>query len=142
MKTLIETQEAMVSWLLSNTVITALVATTNGQKEIREIEWEGTKFTYPAVRVRATKITPTNTTCSSAEVELKIYVFSELPSSKEANNIASEIMMQLHGKSFSVTFIGGTIVRFIGTRVEQLGAIRTEDNQLWQSELTILTITS
>jgi hypothetical protein len=138
MKSLVEIKQGLVYWGLNNLPLTSLLASTNGQKEVREIEWQGTKFSYPCVRVRVNKVTPTNTQCSQVMAESTFLVFSETPSSIEADTIASTILLQLHGKSFSVP--SGT--HFGGIQIEQFGADRTEDNQAWMSKLNVKAIVS
>jgi hypothetical protein len=68
-------QSAWISSLKSKTAITSLLA---NAREIREIEWQGTDFDFPAVRVGI-----------------------DFKSSKKATQIASLIYTTYHGKAFT-----------------------------------------
>ncbi len=63
-----------------------------GSDEIREYEWRGGDFTYPAVRVRVNRLDAQGDTCpDTARVNVSIFVYSEMPSSLQANQISDII---------------------------------------------------
>jgi len=129
MITLLLCQEAMVAKLKDSPLVTSLIH----ENEIREVWWQGTKFSYPNVRVRVENFRPLNTTCTRATLSGSIFVFSDLTSSYRAEQIASAILISLHGKSFEV----GS-VKFTGMTCDQFGAQRVEESNVWQSEIKFL----
>ena len=86
---------AIVSWLKSNTTITATLTDTD---EIRELDWQGEDFSYPNIRVTCS-VTPTQ--CNITNVQATISYFSEKKSSKQAIQSQGIIAKQLHGKDFT-----------------------------------------
>jgi hypothetical protein len=90
-------QSAWISSLKSKTAITSLLA---NAREIREIEWQGTDFDYPAVRV-GLDFMPSIERCGPDDAEVIIEVFSDEKSSKKATQIASLIYTTYHGKAFT-----------------------------------------
>ncbi len=126
MITLLSCQEALVAKLKTTASVTALIPL----NEIREVWWQGTKFSYPNVRVRVENFRPTNTNCTSAMIIGSFYVFSDLASSYKAELIASAILLALHGKSFDTSG-----VKFTGMSCDQFGARRLEESNVWQSEV-------
>jgi hypothetical protein len=90
-------QSAWISSLKSKTAITSLLA---NAREIREIEWQGTDFDYPAVRV-GLDFMPSIERCGPDDAEIIIEVFSDEKSSKKASHIASLIYTTYHGKAFT-----------------------------------------
>jgi hypothetical protein len=90
-------QSAWISSLKSKTAITSLLA---NAREIREIEWQGTDFDYPAVRV-GLDFMPSIERCGPDDADVIIEVFSDEKSSKKATQIASLIYTTYHGKAFT-----------------------------------------
>jgi hypothetical protein len=90
-------QSAWISSLKSKTAITSLLA---NAREIREIEWQGTDFDFPAVRV-GIDFMPSIERCGPDDAEVIIEVFSDEKSSKKATQIASLIYTTYHGKAFT-----------------------------------------
>lgn len=98
--------------------------------EIRELEWQGTKFNYPNVRVRVSEFqrnTP-NSTCSLFDVVAVIHIFGEDASSMLTDKIADEIFSALDTKSFSVG-----ITKLTGIKAKQFGAAWIQESGAWQS---------
>lgn len=119
-------QAAFVAWLRTQTTITALVTSA----EIRETEWQGTDFTYPNIRI-STLITPNQ--CAPHELELIVVVASDQKSSKQTNQIAGAIIDLIQEKSFTYN-----AVKFLGLKSEQFSkAGRTEEN-IWETELSVV----
>jgi hypothetical protein len=96
MRTNNEIQAAWISSLKSKTDITSLLSKVH---EIRERQWQGDDFEYPAVRV-SVELFPSTTRCSDRATIL-IDVFSEEKSSKECQEISAAIAKEYHGKPFS-----------------------------------------
>ena len=103
--------------------------------EIRESQWQGTEFTYPAVRVRmGDKTTLIEGNCHTAHgvQPFTLLIFSEKSSSQQANQIAALAMnLLLDQQLHSADWISGNVrLRSPGL----VAAIRTGD-RLWRSEV-------
>ena len=119
---------AWVARLKADVNITALVPAV----EIREVEWKGTDFTYPNIRVKLQSLLPTSqaSNCRVFSSRVTIYVFTEQKSSKQADDIAAVIASEFWGRSFTS---GG--VRFSGIALESLdpALVPEEDTNSWRS---------
>jgi len=87
----------LIAYTKSRTVITDTLTDTD---EIREFQWQGTKFSYPCIRLRIIENSPFND-CAYNNITFSFLVFSEDASSKEADEIAGIIANELHERSFS-----------------------------------------
>lgn len=123
-------QAGLISYLKSKDTITSLVTGTYAV-EIREDQWQGTQFTYPAVRVRLIRNTPTNNAGCRHEFVAGILVFSEEASSRECDQIAGIIGEELHGIGFD-----SNNVAFVTQVTDLVPAIRS-DVRVWRSEVLI-----
>ena len=123
-------QAGLVSYLKGRTAVTSLVTGTYGV-EIREDQWQGTKFTYPNVRVRLISNVPTDKTGCLHEFTAGIQVFSEEASSMESDQIAGIIGNELHGNGFQSNNIAFTI------QVTNLIPAIRSDMRTWRSEVLI-----
>lgn len=102
-------QAAWINSLKSKTPITSLL-TNGGQNEIRETQYQGTDFTYPAVRVHL-DFMPSINRCGVDDADVYIDVFSAEKSSKEAAHIAATIQNEYHGRTMSyLTHLFPTII--------------------------------
>ena len=90
-------QSSWIANLLSKSSITALLGS---PREVREIEWQGTDFDFPAVRV-GLDFMPSIERCGPDDAEVIIEVFSDEKSSRKATQIASLIYTTYHGKAFT-----------------------------------------
>lgn len=88
-------QAAWVASLKSKPQITALL-TNGGANEVREQQYQGTDFEYPAVRVRV-DFMPSINRCGVDNADVYIDVFSDEKSSKQAAHIAAIIQDLYHG---------------------------------------------
>jgi len=99
--------------------------------EIREVEWRGSKFFYPNVRVRIHKLTPTtvSSSCTDATCEASVFIIGEDYSSLRINQIASEVLQIFHGYS-------GTIS---GIRLSGVGCVQNaadfQESGVWVAEV-------
>lgn len=125
-----EIQAALVSYLKSKTSITDLL-TIGGSSasEIREDQWKGVDFKYPAIRIRLISNVPINPQCNYSQVEISFMVFSEKQSSFEADKIAGIINDILNGHSFTSNGIAFTF-----TTTNLIPAI-AQDETTWRSEV-------
>lgn len=119
-------QAGLITYLKSKASVTVLLANTNGV-EIREDQWQGNQFYYPAVRVRLDVQIP-DANCNMATMLIAIQCFSEADSSREADVIASAVNDVLHEKQFT-----SGDVRYMLYSEGLVPAIR-QDEQTWRSE--------
>jgi hypothetical protein len=93
-------QAAWIAHMKSKTVITSLLANAG---QIKELQWQGADFVYPAVRFSVTLMPAVNRCLDTAEIVIDI--FSEQKSSDQASTIAGAIQTLYHGHPFEQ---GGT----------------------------------
>lgn len=134
MITINEVQTSIVNKLKGSTVPLLLVDVhgTSRADEIRAHQWQGTKFFYPAVRVKVHTLVPENTTCSVVNITASVWVFGENPSALLINDIASEVVELFHGKGWS-----DDVGRYVSPQAEQLGGDRIEESGIWLSEVKL-----
>lgn len=121
-------QASIISKLKGNN---SIVAALNSSSDIKESQWQGTDFLYPAIRVNiGTQSNDRKSPyCNFGFLPFTIRVFSEMKSSLEADNIMGLINTQLHG-SYAV----GTAMMLVHIEcLGLIGAIRVGE-QLWQSQ--------
>lgn len=127
-----EIQADIVAKLKASTLVTALVTAA----EVREIQWKGTSFVYPNIRVALGKQVPVdNLTCPIVKMPFDVVCFSENASSKEADKIAYAVMVALDGKHFT-----GTYVRFIYLASNGILSAEAEDETTWRSVVSFESI--
>jgi hypothetical protein len=121
-----QVQSAWITRLKANTTV---LAELDDNDEIREDFWQGDKFTYPNIRVRVISNTPqAGRDCNLHDIVISTMVFSEEPSSQQADRIAGIIMTELHDRQFTSNGIA------FGVRTSDLiPAVRT-DERTWRSE--------
>lgn len=115
----------------------AIVATLSSSNEIKEAQWQGTAFLYPAVRVSVGTQTQDRASpfCNFGFLPFTVRVYSEQKSSQQADDILGKVNAYLHGN-----YAKGT--GFILNNIECIGltgAIRVSE-QLWQSEANYLSL--
>lgn len=89
------TQAAIVANLKSRATLVALLSNSHA---IKESQWQGVDFVYPAVRVSVDFMPAINRCLDRATITMDI--FSEEKSSDEASTIAGELQTIYHGKPF------------------------------------------
>lgn len=77
-----------------------LVALLDSSLQIKELQWQGTEFLYPAVRVSVDYM-PSVNGCGPDDIEVFIDVFSEQKSSKQAAHITAVLQSTLQKKPFT-----------------------------------------
>jgi len=116
-------QAGLLTKLQGTAAITSLLSSS---AQIKEDQWQGTTFVYPAVRIDLGKIYPV-ADCNECTVEFDIECFSEKDSSHESNNIAFQVNEALHGKSFT----SGSVRFSIYSR--GLVPAKRSDERIWKS---------
>jgi len=91
------TQEAWIAYLKSQTTLVALL---NSSLQIKQLQWQGDEFLYPAVRV-AVDYFPSVNGCGPDDIDVFIDVFSEQKSAKEALHISAVLQGLLQKKAFT-----------------------------------------
>lgn len=91
-----DVQASFYAYLKSKTQITSLLDNSN---QIKEYQWQGTEFVYPAIRI-SVDFFPSENRCQS-RAEVHIRVLSEEKSSNEASLIAGALQTVLHRHPFS-----------------------------------------
>lgn len=89
-------QALWITNMKSQTSLTSLLATGT---QIKEDQWQGTTFSYPAVRFSIDFLPGINGCLDTAEIEITVY--SEQKSSDEASTIAGVIQQIYHRHPFS-----------------------------------------
>lgn len=113
-----------------------LVSALNSNNEIKELQYQGADFLYPAVRVSIGTQTNDRRSpfCAFGFLPFTVRVFSEQKSSQQADDILGKVNF-LHG-----SFVTGT--GFILNQIECIGltgAIRVSE-QLWMAEANYLSL--
>lgn len=120
-------QKDLVADLLAYTTLTGLLASAT---EIREDQYQGTVFHYPAVRVAILNQTyiPDREQCDHALVAFSVRCYTEEASSKAADILAGVVNGRLHRRNFHGT---GWYSWFRSQGL--VGALRV-DERLWRAE--------
>jgi hypothetical protein len=119
----------------TQTTTTLTVALTDGANGIKQLNYKGTDFHYPCVRLALEGQTDLSETSCPSRVEFSFYIFSEKASSKEADQIAGIIVSAFRGLSFSQNSI-----KFVKINIlENIPAI-AQDERLWRAQIRCRTI--
>lgn len=122
----LEVRKSIVSWLLANSTVTS---TLNDINEIREMDWQGEKFTYPNIRVTSS-VSPNE--CEFSDVDGTISFFSEEKSSRQSIKAQGIIAKQLHKKNFI-----SEGVRMSAILITQLpDAVQVEED-IWKADVIL-----
>ena len=121
-------QAALVAKLKANTALVNWLTTFSAQSEIRESQWQGRDFFYPAVRVElGTQIEEGNPPCYST-IPFTVYSYSEKDSSREANQLAGYVNDAILRKAVSSSgWISGIII------ADGSIAARRVSERVWQA---------
>jgi hypothetical protein len=98
-------QAAIVATLKADTALTTWLAARSSSGEIREAQYQGTTFEYPAVRVAIGEQIPEGDTCylTGAIVTFEMWCYSEHDSSQECDQLAKLAADAVFGKRISGT---------------------------------------
>lgn len=123
-----EIQAAIVAKLKANTALTTWLAARSTSSEIRESQFAGRDFLYPAVRVEiGTQTEEGNPPCYST-LPFTVYTYSEKNSSQEANELAGLVKDALLRKN--VTGSGWRSQLIIA---DGMIAARRTSQKVWQA---------
>jgi hypothetical protein len=130
-------QAALITYLKSipalNTALTTPSSPSGSYSQIKEYYWQGTDFTYPAVRLQLGSARPEvpEPRCGLWKLPFYIMCFSENKSSKECSRLASIIVSAIHG------FQSGLMqsIDFHMFYVDQVVPPIRQDELTWRSEV-------
>lgn len=126
-----DVQKDLIAKLKSAPSVTGLLA---NPLDIREVEWQGTNFGYPNIRVRVDEFErhEKSPTCGLFDVAARILIFADDASSMLVNDVGSAIFDLLDTVSFS-----GSVAKLQGVHVAQAGAGWAEEGGAWQGSLSL-----
>lgn len=128
-------QSALIAYLKTKTEVTTLLV--RDDAEIREDQWQGRDFVYPAIRFNNISLRPDfSGNCNLYNLEVSWLVYSEEPSSWEADKIAGIISLVLHNKQIVYENIS------IYLRTLEVRSANRKDERTWQSEVKMLGVCS
>lgn len=131
MRTVDEVQLALIERLKADSVLVTLLGTAD---QIKETEWQGANFVFPAVRVENT-IKPNIAYCPPDDVEITIFCLSEQKSSKQCSLVAARVAKLLHNTR-GITASNG--VNFVFFRVTSITYPKQQEGQsVWISPVEI-----
>ena len=122
-------QAALIAKLKTFTNVTVLL--TDGATDIKELQWQGDDFHYPAVRLDLEDNSiyfDEQEKCTLQEVTFSVYIYSQERSSKQCSQIKGLVMNNLIGKSWS-----GTGVKFVKIRLNDNSPAIREDERTWRA---------
>lgn len=125
-----DVQAAIIAHLKADTALVAWLTARSAQNEIRENQWQGTDFTYPAVRVDLLpQLENGNPPCFSQQL-FNVYGFIEGNSSLEGGDLIELIDAALIRKNIVNSTYGITtgLIISLGT----IAPIRTAE-RVWQA---------
>lgn len=125
----VNVQAAMLAYLKAQASIVALLSSSG---EIKEAQWQGTDFEYPAVRV-SSDFRPSTLGCGPDEADFTIESFSTQASSLEAATLSATIAGILHKHPFSKDGI-----KFSTVKVDRIDKPERSIYG-WVSQVTVIT---
>ena len=130
-----EIQAALIAYLKADAIITAQLANAG---QIKEDQYQGTNFVYPAVRLNLISNEPLNqdANCPHTRITLSILVYTEADSSLEADRIAGIINGELHSQQFIASGIA------ISLHATNLVPAVKSDIRTWRSQILMSGIAS
>lgn len=121
-------QAGIITKLKANTALTTWLTDRSAGSEIRENQWQGRQFVYPAIRVDLLAQTePGNPPCYSQAL-FNVFAFTEGDSSKDCGILAGLVNTALIRKKFSGTGYDSGLVSSLGV----VSPIRTAE-RTWQA---------
>ena len=113
----------LVAWLTARSV----------ESEIRENQWQGRDFTYPATRVDLLPQVPLGNPPCVSEVGFNVHCFSESDSSRQADTLAGLVEEALARTAFI-----GTGYRSGLVRTESLVPANRTAERIWQATVQFI----
>jgi len=123
-----EIQASIVGWLKGRPLVVAEIMDSD---EIKEDQWQGTAFVYPAIRVRLISNKPEYRQGCVQPITFGVQVYTEDASSKNCDRIAGIIGKEIHDNQLST---GGL---HFGMFVTDLVPAYRRDSQTWMAEVLV-----
>ena len=128
-------QAAIIAKLKSLTSLTSRLI--EGASGIKEYQWQGDVFKYPAVRLDLEDNAwafDDRGRCSAQDVEFSLYFYSEERSSKQCSEIKGIAINALVGRGFTQNGL-----KFSEIRLERGGNVPAmrEDEHTWRSQIKV-----
>lgn len=121
-------QAGIIAKLKADSALTTFLTDRSAGDEIRENQWQGRQFVYPAIRVDLlTQTEPGNPPCYS-QTAFNVFAFTEGDSSKDCGILTGLVDTALIRKKFDGTGYNSGIVSSLGT----VPPIRTAE-RTWQA---------
>lgn len=123
-------QASLVAFLKSQAPLIAMLSATG---DIKETQWQGTEFVYPAIRVVLQQHVPSvvdNDNCNYDNLNFMIDVYTEDASSKNCDIIAGMVNNYLHHQQINQSNVRFFFIRSIGLD----HAVR-QDTRLWRASV-------
>jgi len=128
-------QAALITRLKAAATVTSLLSSAGS---VKESQWQGTTFSYPAVRLSlGVQVPAQGYECDSAMIPFTVICKDENASSKKADALAGAVANALHGKRWCDIIQG---VRFTTARVVGLASATREDERTWRAEVNFQAI--
>ena len=128
----VEIQKALIAQLKADTDLVAWLTALSAGSEIRETNWQGAEFSYPAVRaaIGNQQPGPDTSKCylTTGEVPFTVVSFSESDSSQQADELANLVNAALVGKRITGDGLGSLAIMSDGLT----HAVRTNE-RLWRA---------
>jgi hypothetical protein len=131
-------QADIVAALKANSTVTSALVRQDGEggaENVKESQWAGTDFTFPAIRVRVNRQIPITDrqNCDHARLSFSIRCLTEGGSSKPADELAGLVNSQFHGNAGGGKFFRGTGWSTYLRGSGLVSALRTGE-KLWMAE--------
>ena len=123
-----EIKQGIIAKLKASSSVTAELGAAT---DIKESQWQGTEFDYPAIRVRINSNIPVGSADCGAAFTASILVFTEDASSAKCDEIAGIISEVLHDTQFV-----SAGMNFGLWRTNLVPAIR-RDTRTWRAEVLV-----
>lgn len=109
-------------------------STSLSEDEIKELQWQGTEFNYPTVRLAMGVHQPLfDPQCNAGRINFAWVTFSEKSSSQEADRFADIIRGEFADRPFSSNGVRFSMIRVVG----QVPSVR-QDRRTWRSEVSLI----
>lgn len=129
-------QGALVAHLKTITALTTKLSDYGSDStEIRENQWKGADFLYPAIRVQIRNNNPIQGYCAASDINISIIIFTEDQSSAHCNELSGIIGAYLKDRQFGSTF-QGSAYHFSMGRMNLVPAMDV-GSLLWRAEVVI-----
>ena len=120
-----QVRSVLVNYLQNNSAIIGIIST-----EVREGQWQGKDFIYPAIRVKIILQKPSiDTNCDWADLQFSVECYSEKASSQESEAMELAVIQLLDKKTVSYSGVKVYALHCIG----MIGSNRIDPNT-WMAE--------